>query len=343
MLTDMTALSRRSFIMMSLALAACKPGAKTLDFSGLTMGTSYNVVAVDPSRKVNEAEAQAAIETALAQVNQQMSNWDSASEISLFNAKTDLGSVEMSSDLAHVMRAAEDVHLASEGRFDTTMGPLIELWGFGAQGAQHKASDVEVAEALSRSGHGATLNVGATTLQKRQGDAQVYLAAIGKGYGADKVGQALESLGITDYMVEIGGDLYASGNNPAGTPWQIGIEKPAALSGGVLNVVPVSGMGLASSGDYRNYFEQDGVRYSHLIDPVTGRPITHKTASATVLADNAMLADAWATAMLILGREKGLEIAKAHNVAVMFVERDSTTTDLRFKTDASARFMELTA
>ena len=144
-------------------------------------------------------------------------------------------------------------------------------------------------------------------------------------------------------MVEIGGDLYASGNNPGGTPWQIGIEKPAALSGGVLDVVGVSGLGLASSGDYRNYFEQDGERFSHLIDPVSGRPITHKTASATVLAENAMLADAWATAMLILGREKGLEIAKSHNVAVLFVERDSASSDLRFKTESSETFKALTA
>ncbi len=342
-MTDMTALSRRSFIMMSLALAACKPGAKTLDFSGLTMGTSYTVVAVDPSRKVDEAEAKAAIETALALVNTQMSNWDSTSEISRFNAKTDLQPTRISADLAKVMRAAEDVHLASEGRFDTTMGPLIELWGFGAKDRQGMASDAQIADALSRSGHGSTLSVGSNSLQKRRSDAQVYLSAIGKGYGADQVGKALEALGITDYMVEIGGDLYASGNNPGGTPWQIGIEKPAALSGGVLSVVPVSGHGLASSGDYRNYFEQDGVRYSHLIDPVTGRPISHKTASATVLAENAMLADAWATAMLILGREKGLEIASAHDVAVLFVERDAASTDLRFTTKASARFQELTA
>ena len=341
-MTDMTALSRRSFILMSVALAACKPGAKTLDFSGLTMGTSYNVVAVDPTRKVNEAEAKAQIESALALVNKQMSNWDSTSEISRFNAKTDLGFMGISTDLAKVMRAAEDVHIASEGRFDTTTGPLIELWGFGANGAKHMASDAEIAAAQARSGHGATLNVGASTLQKRRSDAQVYLSAIGKGYGADQVGRALESLGITDYMVEIGGDLYASGLNADGKPWQIGIEKPAALSG-VLDVVGVSGMGLASSGDYRNYFEQDGARYSHVIDPVTGRPITHKTASATVLAENAMLADAWATAMLILGRERGLEIAKANDLAVLFVERDESASDLRFKTTASEHFTALTA
>jgi thiamine biosynthesis lipoprotein len=128
-------------------------------------------------------------------------------------------------------------------------------------------------------------------------------------------------MGLTDYLVEIGGDLYASGRNPDGMAWQIGIESPDPTERGMLGVVGVSGMGLASSGDYRNYFEADGQRFSHLIDPVTGRPVQHNTASATVMAENAMLADAWSTAMLILGRERGLEIAAEHNIAVKFVDR----------------------
>ena len=335
--------SRRSFMLMPLALAACKFSSKVLEIAGFTMGTNYNVVAVDPSNSVDEKLAKARIEEALALVNRQMSNWDANSEISRFNAQTSTESVAVSSDLAHVMQAAEEVHLASEGRFDTTMGPLIELWGFGANGTKSLPSDAEIANAAARAGHGNTLNVGAGALQKTQGEANVYLAAIGKGFGADKVGQALEKLGITDYMVEIGGDLYASGKNPDGQPWQIGIEKPAALSGGVMDVVGISGLGLASSGDYRNYFEQDGQRFSHVIDPVTGRPITHTTASATVLADNAMLADAWATAMLTLGRERGLEVAAKHDVAVLFIERDAAASGLQFKSVASPRFAELTA
>lgn len=337
------AFSRRTFMLTPLALAACKFGSNVLEIAGFTMGTTYNVVAVDPSGSVDETVAQARINDALALVNRQMSNWDDTSEISQFNAQTSTNTISVSEDLAKVMDAAEAVHIASEGRFDTTMGPLIELWGFGAKGDKTMPSAEAVAEASARAGHANTLRVEGGALRKTQADANVYLAAIGKGYGADKVGQALEELGITDYMVEIGGDLYASGRNPEGQPWQIGIEKPAALSGGVLDVVGVSGLGLASSGDYRNYFEEDGQRFSHVIDPVTGRPITHKTASATVLAENAMMADAWATAMLTLGRERGLEVADAHNIAVLFIDRDEASTDLTFKTTASARFAELTA
>ncbi|WP_368493334.1 FAD:protein FMN transferase [Aliiroseovarius sp. xm-m-378] len=340
---DLTKFSRRSFLLMPLAFAACKPSQAFYKLTGLTMGTVYNVIARDPGNGVSEADIQIAIDTALVKVNQQMSNWDPKSEISRFNAQTGTAPVQVSADLSNVMQAAEQVHVASDGRFDTTIGPLIELWGFGAPGAQATPDMTQIAEAQARSGHANTLQVGTNALQKTRTDAQVYLAAIGKGYGADMVGKSLEKIGISDYMVEIGGDLYASGRNEAGLPWQIGIEKPAALSGGMQDVIGVSGLGLASSGDYRNYYEKDGVRYSHVIDPKTGHPITHKTASATVLAENSMLADAWATAMLILGRERGLEIAEAHNLAVLFIDRDEAASDLRFKTSASSRFTALTA
>ena len=342
-MTDPTTLSRRAMLVMPLALAACKFSRDVLEITGLTMGTSYKVVAANAPRELDETALRAAVETALAEVNGQMSNWDDGSEISRFNGKMDTDALEVSAPLAAVMQAAETVHLASDGRFDTTMGPLIELWGFGANGTLSKPGEAALEAARARAGHSNTLTVGTSSLQKRQPDAQVYLAAIGKGYGADHAARAVESLGVTDYMVEIGGDLYTKGRNPDGMPWQIGIEKPAALSGGILDVVGVSGMGLASSGDYRNYYEEDGQRYSHIIDPATGRPITHKTASVTVLAENAMLADAWATAMLTLGRERGLEIAKTQNLAVMFIDRDGANGDLRFKPSQSPAFSELTA
>lgn len=342
-MSDLTTFSRRSFLVMPLALMACKPSDLVFEISGFTMGTSYNVVAVDPSHRLTNAKMRAAIESALAEVNTQMSNWDPTSEISRFNAQAGTGAQSLSPALATVMEAAETVYRDSQGRFDTTMGPLIELWGFGAPGARTKPDEAAIAAARQRSGHENTLRVGQGEMRKTQSDAQVYLAAIGKGFGADQVGRALEALGLTDYMIEIGGDLYASGRNPDGQPWQIGIETPDSRNRSVMDVIGVSGLGLASSGDYRNYFEQDGQRFSHVIDPATGHPIEHRTASATVLADNGMLADAWATAMLVLGRDRGMEIAEAQNLAVLFVERDTSVSELRFKTEASSRFTALTA
>jgi len=328
---------------MPLALAACNPRAQVMEFLGLSMGTSYKVVAIDRDRSLERHPIEAAISSALTDVNASMSNWDSASEISRFNAQSGDSAVNFSPDLAEVMSAAADVNAISAGRFDTTIGPLIELWGFGANGEKSVPTDALLQQAMARSGHENTLQIGSGSAQKKRPDAQVYLAGIGKGFGADKVGRALESFGITDYLVEIGGDLYASGRNPDGLPWQIGIETPNPTNRGILNVVGVSNMGMASSGDYRNYFEVNGQRFSHLIDPTTGRPVDHTTASATVLAENAMLADAWSTAMLILGREQGMAFADQQGIAVQFVERDPAVATLQFKTETSAAFDRLTA
>lgn len=342
-MTDLARFSRRSILVMPLALAACKFGSDTFRFSGPTMGTSYNVVAIDGSGQVREQDVMRAIEATLADVNQQMSNWDPESEISRFNAQTGTDPVLISPELSEVMTAAEAVHAASGARFDTTIGPLIELWGFGATGTKSMPAEPDIASARARSGHANTLQVGNGTLTKTQPDTQVYLAAIGKGYGADKIGRALESLGIRDYMVEIGGDLYASGRNPDGLPWQIGIETPTDHSRDIFEVVGVSDLGLASSGDYHNFFKQNGERFSHIVDPSTGRPVTHNTASATVLAEDAMLADAWATALHTLGRKDGLAVAEDHGVAVQFIERVDTEASKQFKTTTSSKFRALTA
>lgn len=336
--------SRRSFLVMPLALAACKKGWSILELTGLTMGTSYSVAAVDHSKSVNEAELQAAINASLAQVNAQMSNWDAGSEISRFNASTSTQPFAVSSELASVMQAAQDVHDASDGRFDVTLGGLIDLWGFGAGQTKSAApTDAQIAAVMETTGHSNSLRVGGNALQKLQPGTEVYLSAIGKGFGVDQVARTIESFGINDYMIEVGGDLYTAGLNPEGKPWQIGIETPVAHDRGVQQVVSVSGRGMATSGDYRNYFEQDGVRYSHILDGTTGRPVTHKTASVTVLAENAMLADAWATAMLVLGTERGLEIANERDLAVLFIDRDATSGQNGFVTTPSAGFAALQA
>ncbi len=342
-MSTLTSFSRRSVLAMPIALAACNSKKQVLEFFGLTMGTTYNVVAIDHNNAVSKSEVETEIASALNAVNTSMSNWDTTSEISLFNAATDSATLDMSADLAEVMAASADVNIKSQGRFDTTIGSLIELWGFGAPGSQPVPNADAIAVAMGQSGHANTLNLNGTQLQKSGDATQVYLAGIGKGYGADRIGRALNAMGITDYMVEIGGDLVTSGRNPNGLPWQIGIESPNAADRAVMDVVPVSNRGLASSGDYRNYFEVDGQRYSHLIDPTTGHPVTHTTASATVLADNAMLADAWSTAMLILGTDRGLDIAEAEGIAVQFVDRDVNAQDLQFKTIASSSFRDLTA
>lgn len=316
--------SRRSFLILSTAaVAACNAEREAIELRGSTMGTSYNIVALPSGKNVDEQALEVEIRSALAEVNGQMSNWDAGSEISRVNAAPTGAPITLSPALSHVMRGAESVHRASDGRFDVTVGPLIDAWGFGSGATQpHVPGEAEIAAAVQVSGQDRVLTLSGSELVKAESGTEIYLSAIGKGYGVDRVAEVLRGFGLTDFMVEIGGDLYASGHNANGTPWQIGIESPVAGDRALHGVAKLSGLGMATSGDYRNFFEAGDTRYSHIIDPATGRPILHRTVSATVLTENAMLADAWATAMLVLGRERGLEIAEAENLAVLFIDRE---------------------
>lgn len=334
--------SRRTFLILSTAaLAACRAEADVLRFSGSTMGTTYNVVALPKAGKSDENALDRAIRAALADVNAEMSNWDPASEISRVNASAAGKALKLSPSLAQVVRSADDVHRASDGRFDVTVGPLIDLWGFGARDIMSQVPpEADITDALARVGQDRVMTLTGDQLRKSVADAEIHLAAIAKGHGVDRVADALRGFGLTDFMVEIGGDLYASGRNPEGLPWQIGIESPVAGDRALHSVADVSNLGMATSGDYRNFFEDGNTRYSHIIDPATGRPILHPTVSATVLTENAMLADAWATAMLVLGRERGLEIAEDRGLAVVFIDREPGR---GFTTTASSRYTSLQA
>ncbi|WP_218048859.1 FAD:protein FMN transferase [Curvivirga aplysinae] len=342
---DNTLITRRNFLLLSaaaIAIAGCQAEPKVLKLTGPAMGTSYSIIAIDKSGTLTEADIRDSIETELKKVNDHLSNWDPNSEISRFNKSPSTETISVSPMLAEVMQAAQEIHVASEGQFDVTLGPLIDLWGFGAKDRELQTpTDLEIAEALKISNQSQNLSITDQTLQKHLPDTSIYLSAIGKGYGVDVLARKLAELGIKDYMVEIGGDLYTAGKNPQGQPWKIGVETPNALDRSTHQVVDLSNLGMATSGDYRNYFEKDGQRYSHILDAQTGRPITHRTASVTVLAENAMLADGWATAMLVLGRERGLKIANQLDMAVLFIERDAQTTHTKFITTPSNRFTAL--
>ena len=339
-------MKRCALLGLLLLLVACDEAPVKLEMTGKTMGTTYNIVAVDvPAGLQADAITKAVTET-LAEVNGRMSNWDPNSEISRFNAQKTTDSVRISAQLAQVIRAANEIHTRSAGRFDVTLGPLIELWGFGARGPEDPVpSDEDIAETSKRVGQSRLLSLttGPDMLRKARSDTSVYLAAIAKGYGVDEVARTLRDLGLQNFMVEIGGDLLASGVNAEGRPWRIGIERPDAANRTVQEIVHLSALGMATSGDYRNFFEKDGVRYSHIIDAGTGRPISHRTASVTVLAESAMMADGWATALLALGLVRGLEISEKLELAALFIVRDDGADSKRFKTVASTRFRKLQA
>ncbi|WP_254054655.1 FAD:protein FMN transferase [Roseovarius sp. EL26] len=332
---------RRASMMALLFLTACwgEDEPEVLRLTGETMGTTYNITAIGDG--LDEDRIAGAVVGMLSQVNATMSNWDPTSEVSRFSASRSTAPIELSAELASLMEVANTVHEQSTGRFDVTLDPLISLWGFGPRKPTDPVpSEEEITQAWLRVGqeHLLVSDSESQTLTKLDPNVSLNLGAIAKGYGIDAVAGALRDHEIENYMVEIGGDLVTAGLNPNGAPWRIGVEKPQLGAQSVQVVVPLSGQALATSGDYRNFFEHDGQRYSHIIDPTTGRPITHVTTSVTVIADNAMLADAWATAMLVLGAEAGLKLAETHKLAVFFISRDVSLDEDAYITAQSGAF-----
>ena len=252
-----------------------------------------------------------------------MSNWNKSSSISKFNYLKKTDPIPVTNSLAKILSEANKVHDQSEGAFDVTLMPLTEIWGFGRKNVKKVPSEQEIETALNFVGQKSllVLDQKRLTLRKKIDDVSVDLSGIAKGFAIDQISDSLKARGIGDFLVEIGGDLYASGEKGPKSPWVIGIEKPDQRLGEVNIIIRIANKAVATSGDYRNFFEKDSRRYSHIIDPKTGRPISHQTASVTVLADNAMKADAWATAMMVLGAKKGLGIAEKNNLAVFFILR----------------------
>ncbi|MCE8535394.1 FAD:protein FMN transferase [Ruegeria pomeroyi] len=337
-------MSRWLALPVALMLSGCLFDAEpeVVKLSGDTMGTTYHITAI--GEDLDPEALGAAVEATLADVNAKMSNWDPKSEVSTFSARADTAPMQVSPEFVTVIGAANEVHEKSGGKFDITLGPLIELWGFGPRKPEDPIpSDSEITAALEGVGQARllTLDQATSTLAKARPETGINLSAIAKGYGVDAVAETLRGFEIDDYMVEIGGDLVTRGKNDKGEAWRIGIERPHHGAQSVQLVVPVSDYSMATSGDYRNYFEHEGQRYSHILDPVTGRPVTHRTTSVTVIADSAMMADAWATAMLVLGLDQGLKVAEAHKLAVFFIERDAQGGAEAYMTAQSSAFADL--
>jgi thiamine biosynthesis lipoprotein len=230
----------------------------------------------------------------------------------------------MSPALFGVLEAAHEVSAWSDGAFDITVAPLVESWGFGTVKKRAVPAETEVRVHRAAVGwRGLAFSPAARSVVKSSGATQVDLGGIAKGYGVDVAAAALERRGVEHYMIEVGGEVRTRGLNAKGEAWRIGIEEPDAMPQRARHVVPLAGRAMATSGDYRNYFEQGGRRYSHEIDPATGTPVTHAVASVTVVADDCMRADALATALIVLG-ESGFALAESSGVAAQFIVRRGT-------------------
>ncbi len=291
---------------------------------GETMGTTWSVKAINDEALSPEQELALSLTLGhtLDGVNDAMSTWQDDSELSRFNQHASTEPFPLSEETLSVFRAAASVSEQSGGAFDVTIAPVVDAWGFGVDDPLRGPTDAEAAILMASVGmEKLTIDEEAGTVTKAHPELTADLSAIAKGYGVDAVAASLEKLGYSEYLVEVGGEIRAQGLSGRGVLWQIGNEQPDAERGVLHSVLPLDNTGMATSGDYRNYIEQDGVRISHTIDARTGRPITHTLASVTVLHDSAMTADALATAINVLGPEEGHALAESLNLPVLMLIR----------------------
>ncbi|MGK0499977.1 MAG: thiamine biosynthesis lipoprotein [Oceanicoccus sp.] len=289
--------------------------------SGSTMGTTYHVTILsEDTSSEGQQQLQKVIDQQLQLINQQMSTYISDSELSRLNGAIVGEAMPVSVNLFDVLILSLELGWLSNGAFDITVGPLVNLWGFGPSSLEQPnkiptASNIE-RELAAVDFQAIVFDLEGRTVTKRK-SVKIDLSAIAKGYAVDKIAELLKYAGYQDFMVEVGGELSLQGNSPRARPWLIAIEVPEAASiGQVQQALSLSNVSLATSGNYRNYFEHDGKRYSHTIDPRSGYPISHNLASVTVVAENAAYADGLATAITVMGPEQGLQLAQQQGLAV---------------------------
>lgn len=306
------------------ACAAPAPERRAFVFEGATMGTVYQVkVARRDLPEARRADLHAAIRGELDRVDALMSTYREDSELSRFNRHAETTPFPLSDATWEVLAAALEVSRLSGGALDVTVGPLVDAWGFGPGAERAAPSAAEVAAIRERVGYDKLdLLEAPRAVRKTRSDVVCDLSAVAKGYAVDRVAEALEALGESDFMVEVGGEVRAAGLNDRGQIWRIGVERPQMARGAVQRIVPLDGAALATSGDYRNFREIDGERISHIMDPRTGRPVGHRLASVSVVHPRCAVADAWATALVVLGPEEGYETAAREDLAVLFLIRE---------------------
>ncbi len=312
-------------VLVIAVLTACSSsnGNPLLHIAGPTMGTQYNIKIVDAPADLNTALIKTEIESILDHVNRQMSTYRTDSELTRLNDNITTDWIDASTELLDVIEAAFHVSRLTKGAFDVTVGPLVNLWGFGpGERGDDPPSNREIREVLSRVGYEkVSIRRSPPAIRKSQANVYIDLSAIAKGYAVDRVAEYLASQRLVNFMVEIGGDLRVNGHNVNDVPWTIAIEKPGAEGREVQRVVHITDQAMATSGDYRNYFEHNGQRFSHTINPINGIPVSHNLASVTVLSATAMDADAMATALMVLGPKTGYELAQSRKLGAYFVVR----------------------
>jgi thiamine biosynthesis lipoprotein len=300
------------------------PATPYASLAGATMGTTWSVKIAGAEIADEERAALAdAVQSELDTVVVLMSTWEPESEISRFNDLRSTEPFRISTGTGAVLATALETSRISNGAFDVTVGPLVDAWGFGRSERRSNSPSAAEIDALRRrvGWQRLELDLGFGTLRKQHAEIEVDLSAIAKGYGVDRVGARLLALGHPHWLVEVGGELRAAGHKRDGTAWRVAIERPDVTGRAIHLSLDLNDGAMATSGDYRNFYEDDGERISHTLDPRTGRPISHGLASVTVLDETAMRADALATAINVLGPEAGYALAEELELAVHLIVR----------------------
>ena len=308
------------FAIISLCgVVACGGGANYSRLQGSTMGTYYSITykedgSCSPQKK--------AVEDLLTGINRSMSTYEPDSELSVINQNLQAGEYAVSQELYFVLRSSLLVWQETGGAFDVTIGPLVNLWGFGPTLSEASPTKLEQEAVAERIGM-KNLELASNSIVKKQSDMFIDLSAIAKGYAVDRVAEKLSSLGCKNYLVDIGGESSTKGRNESGRDWKIGIEVPSQDRRGIQRVLALSDLAIATSGDYRNFRETTAGRVSHVLDPRSKLPVTSNIVSATVLHKSAMMADAYATSMMVLGHEEGMRLAEAQSFPVYLLLEES--------------------
>jgi thiamine biosynthesis lipoprotein len=292
-------------------------GGAVLALAGETMGATWSVKLVAPPTANAEALA-AMAQRELDSVVRQMSPWEPLSDLSRYNSAPAGSWTALPPAFAQVLRCALEIAQATDGAFDPTLGGLVDLWGFGPRpfsGAPPQARDL--AGVREAAGWRRLVFDGDGLLQP--GGLSLDLNGIAKGFAVDQVAAALDRAGARSYLVEVGGELRGTGAKPDGQPWWVELERPPTANDGLRTLVALHGLSAATSGDYRRFFEHDGRRYAHTLDPATAAPVTHSTVSVTVLDQSCMRADAYATALTVMAPDAALAFAAARGLAVLIL------------------------
>ncbi|MFL6549803.1 MAG: FAD:protein FMN transferase [Povalibacter sp.] len=306
---------------MIILVAGCARRPDVIELSGPTMGTTYSVKIARPPRDLDAAKARIVIDDALALIDKQMSTYRADSEISSFNASRSTEWKNVSPDLARLVSASLIVSAESDGVMDITVAPLVNLWGMGPEGEREDlptAAQISAARARVGYRHLSARN-SPPSLRKTMPDLTIDLNAVAPGYAVDLLASRFMNMGVQNFMIDIGGEVAARGKNVEGSLWRIAVEKPVDGEPEPYAIVQLKDIAVTTSGEYRHYVIRKGHRYSHTIDPRTGRPVEHTLASVIVIAPTAFEADAWATALNVFGEEAGYSFALQRQMAAMFI------------------------